>query len=151
MPYSVKKTDHDKALERHRERLYLLTFISGLANLLLIFLHLIDGHNVISGILLGATVGSLIIGAIRSNTDSYYQSLSTVGLRWAAFAIGIIAFVLLPISAKSNSLVTIFAPGLLPYTTDEALIVLLICLAYHLGFSYAFLRDWISDLGTDHE
>ncbi|APE28718.1 hypothetical protein [Aurantiacibacter gangjinensis] len=139
MPYRPNTYDHEAALKAHRERLYWLTLLSGLANIALIALYATGTDFVLSGVMLGGVIGSLVVTAFRGNTDDYYQALSLTGLRWMAVTVGFLALVLMPLSDRT--LVEIFAPGLAPFATDSIMVLLIACLAFHAGYAFAYLRD----------
>ncbi len=142
MVYEPNSYDPEKAMIAHRERLYWLTLLTGLGNIALIAMYLAEVDMFLVGWLVGGVAGSVIVAGTRGNTDSYYQSLVGMGLRWMAFALGAVAVLLMPVS--SRSLIEVFIPDASIVTRDGYLLTLILALVFHAGYAFAYLRDLLA-------
>ncbi|RPF70316.1 hypothetical protein [Aurantiacibacter spongiae] len=129
----------ENARTRHRERLYWLTLLTGLANVGVLALYLADAvDSIIVGYMVGGMAGSLLAAGIRGRSDGYYQQLAGVGMRWTMVVLGILVLSLwladTGIAARSTPVLPVLAG-------DAYLGTLILALAYHAGYAVAFLRD----------
>ncbi|RJY08511.1 hypothetical protein D6201_03285 [Aurantiacibacter aquimixticola] len=129
----------DAAVRAHRERLYSLTLASGVANIVALVMHLNGASSILLGPIFGATCGSLIVAGIKGNTDSYYNALVSVGLRWMAFSLGVL-LLLLWMQAEA-SIIDRLIPGFEILAKDSFILALTLGLFFHGGYAFAFLFD----------
>jgi hypothetical protein len=146
MVYQPNFYDPEQAVAAQRERLYWLTLVSGVESIVAIAMHLAGVDNfVLNGLIIGGVAGALIVAGIRGRTDGYYQDLVAVGMRWAAFALGI--FILLSWASENTSLIGRLIPGFDALNGDTYLLALSLALIFHAGYAFAYLRDLITSRG----
>ena len=129
--------DREKAVAAQRERLYWLTLLSGLGNAVLLALHLIGAETILVPWIAAGVAGALITAGIRGISDGYYNDLVSVGLRWMAFALGVLTL-LLWINADLSLLVFPWVDRL---ADDGFLLALVLGLAFHAGYAFAYIKD----------
>ncbi len=139
MSYRPTTQDPEASARAHRERLYLMTLASGVANIAVLIVHVGDVFSAFLGPLLGGMCGSLIFAGIKGNTDSYYRALVGLGLRWMSFALGVLALLLW--THTETSLVELLIPAFPRLTGDAFLLALILGLFFHAGYAFAYLRD----------
>ena len=141
MPYDPNpKVDKNMLVAQQRVRVYWLTLISGAASVIALVLHLLAIANFsLIGPLIGSVAGSLMVAGIRGYTDSYYQQLVAVGMRWTMVTLG--ALVLVLRANGETSLVARLLPGVNALDADAYMLVLILGVAFHAGYAFAYLRD----------
>ncbi|WP_271077803.1 hypothetical protein [Aurantiacibacter sp. MUD61] len=141
MSYTPMTHDPEAAMREHRERLYWLTLATGVVNIIALAMHLAGMTSAFIGPLIGGMCGSLIVAGMKGNTDGYYQSLVSEGLRWMAAALGVGLLVLW--ADADSSLVERFIPRFDILAKDSLLLALILSLFFHAGYAFAYLRDLI--------
>lgn len=140
MPYEPNpRPSREEARALHRERLYWLTLLTGLANLALLAMHVAGASIALEGWLVGGVTGSLLVAGFRGHTDDYYNQLVGTGMRLMTFGIGIL--LLLTWMQQETSLVSRLVPGFDRLAGDGFLLMLSLGLLFHAGYAFAYLRD----------
>lgn len=141
MPYDPNpKVDKNQLVAEQRVRIYWLTLVSGAAIVLALMLHLLAiDIGIMSGPLIGIVAGSLMMAGIRGYTDDYYQQLVAVGMRWTMATLGVLVLVFW--AHGQTSLIARLLPGVSWLEADAYGLVLLLGAAFHVGYSFAYLRD----------
>ena len=146
MPY-----DPHAHTEADRSRSYWLIWF-GAAGALLLAIDLFAGLDpLITALARGAASAGLLISAMPARTDSYFQSLCSVGHRWAVAAVGAYMIVLffLDITDVAYGAGYRLASGvaLSESTADQSILtdgwitLLGVSIVFYAGYAYAWARD----------
>ena len=146
MPY-----DPFAPTEADRSRSYWLIWF-GAAGAVMLAIDLVAGlDTLITALARGAASGGLLVSAMPSRTDSYFQSLCSVGHRWAVAAVGAYMIVLffLDITDVAYGAGYRLASGNAPSgsTGDPSILtngwvaLLGVSLVFYAGYAFAWTRD----------
>lgn len=143
--------DPQAPTEADRSRAFTATWF-GLAGSVVITVGAALGwDNIIFSLALGAAIGGLIIAAFRGHSDDYFRSLASVGTRWMAAALAIYLFgaFLIQLADVAYGVGFSASSGQEPnpryatwaYFFDGPIVAAILCLSYHIGFAFAWMRD----------
>ena len=146
MPY-----DPFAPTEADRSRPYWLIWF-GAAGAVMLAIDLFAGlDTLITALARGAAAGGLLVSAMPSRTDSYFQSLCSVGHRWAVAAVGsyMIVLFLMDITDVAYGAGYRLASGSAPAEstgdpsrlTDGWIALLGVSLVFNASYAFAWARD----------
>ena len=146
MPY-----DPFAPTEADRSRYYWLIWFGAAGAVLLAVDLFADLDTLITALASGAASGGLLVSAMPSRTDTYFQSLCSVGHRWAVAAVGVYMIVLFffDIADVAYGAGHRMASGIAPsestadqsIMTDGWITLLGVSVIFYCGYAYAWARD----------